>query len=169
MWGQIAAATIGYLGQKKANQANSAQAARSMDFQRETAQNAHQWEVEDLKKAGLNPLLSGTGGKGASASGGAQAKIENTANSALTSKLLNAQVNKLDAETAAVQGGVPAKTFGTDFMDWLGSAYQGSATKNLLDKWNDYTATQNNSAKQGYNKNKKLQIYINKSKEELAK
>jgi hypothetical protein len=169
MWGQIAAATIGYLGQKKANQANSAQAARSMDFQRETAQNAHQWEVEDLKKAGLNPLLSGTGGKGASASGGAQAKIENTANSALTSKLLNAQVNKLDAETAAVQGGVPAKTFGTDFMDWLGSAYQGSATKNLLDKWNDYTATQNNSAKQGYNKNQKLRVYINKSKEDLAK
>lgn len=38
-------------------------------YQKEFAQNAHQWEVEDLKKAGLNPILS-AGGGGASASGG---------------------------------------------------------------------------------------------------
>jgi hypothetical protein len=169
MLGSLISGGLGLLGQRSANKANSAQAARSMAFQKEMAQNAHQYEVADLKKAGLNPLLSATGGKGASASGGAQAKIESTANSAMASKLINAQVNKLNAETSAVQGGIPAKTFGTDFMDWLGEAYQGSATKNLLDKWNDYTATQNNSAKQGYNKNKKLRIYINKSKEDLAK
>ena len=30
-------------------------------FQREMAQNAHQWEIEDLKKSGLNPVLSATG------------------------------------------------------------------------------------------------------------
>jgi hypothetical protein len=169
MLGSLISGGLSLLGQRSANKANSAQAARSMEFQREMAKNAHQYEVADLKKAGLNPLLSATGGKGASASGGAQAKIESTANSAMASKLINAQVNKLNAETSAVQGGIPAKTFGTDFMDWLGSAYQGSATKNLLDKWNDYTATQNNSAKQGYNKNKQLKIYINKSKEDLAK
>lgn len=37
-------------------------------YQKEFAQNAHQWEVEDLKKAGLNPVLSAN--SGASASGG---------------------------------------------------------------------------------------------------
>jgi hypothetical protein len=160
---------LGFLGQRSANKANSAQAARSMEFQREMAKNAHQYEVADLKKAGLNPLLSGTGGKGASASGGAQAKIENEANSAMTSRLLNAQINKLNAETSAVQGGIPAKTFGTDFMDWLGKAYQGSATKTMLDRWSDYTSEQNNSARKSYNRNKRLEININKSKENLAK
>ena len=39
-------------------------------FQKEFAQNAHQWEMADLKAAGLNPALTATGGSGASASGG---------------------------------------------------------------------------------------------------
>lgn len=39
---------------------------QSVAAQRTMAQNAHQWEVEDLRKAGLNPVLS-AGGKGASA------------------------------------------------------------------------------------------------------
>lgn len=45
-------------------------AAVNHAYQKEFTQNAHQWEMEDLKKAGLNPALTATGGAGASASGG---------------------------------------------------------------------------------------------------
>jgi len=46
---------------------------QNLKFQREMAQNAHQYEVKDLLAAGLNPILSAN--KGASASGGSQIPI----------------------------------------------------------------------------------------------
>lgn len=42
----------------------------NFEQQKYFAQNAHQMEMEDLRKAGLNPALTATGGSGASASGG---------------------------------------------------------------------------------------------------
>lgn len=45
-------------------------AAINHAYQKEFAQNAHQWEMQDLQKAGYNPALTATGGSGASAAGG---------------------------------------------------------------------------------------------------
>lgn len=47
-------------------------ADRSNEFTREQLQNRHQWEVDDLRKAGLNPILSahGTPSIGSSAQAG---------------------------------------------------------------------------------------------------
>lgn len=38
----------------------------SWKHQKEVMKNRHQWEVEDMRKAGLNPILSATGGSGVS-------------------------------------------------------------------------------------------------------
>lgn len=49
---------------------NSALANMSYQHQKEFAQNAHQWEIEDLKKAGLNPIISAGGSSAGSIAGG---------------------------------------------------------------------------------------------------
>lgn len=75
--GSGAAAYVGYKNQEaanktnvelqnSANQANLEAAKMNNQTQLDIAKHAHQYEVEDLKAAGLNPVLTATGGQGAS-------------------------------------------------------------------------------------------------------
>lgn len=66
--GSAAGALVGGIGEyfatSSANALQQSMFNKQMAFNREVMQNRHQWEVEDLKKAGLNPLLSATTGTG---------------------------------------------------------------------------------------------------------
>lgn len=72
MWGAIANAVGNLVGAyadrqearhsaKQQYTYNSWLQQQNIDFQREMAKNAHQYEIEDLKKSGLNPVISAMG------------------------------------------------------------------------------------------------------------
>ena len=66
--GAVAGGLINAVGGIWANNQNSAAAALDRDFQREVLKNRNQWQAEDLKKAGINPILTAGSPSGATAS-----------------------------------------------------------------------------------------------------
>lgn len=81
----------------KANSAAFEMQANSINAQREFMQNRHQWEVEDLRRAGLNPILSATNSAGGSISG-ATANVTAPDISGALNKIANSAFAKKQAE-----------------------------------------------------------------------
>lgn len=123
--GGLVGAGLSIRGAKRQNEMAAQIAERQMQFQREVMQNRYQWQVDDLRKAGLNPILA-TGLSAGMASGasyqpeneysGAAAGIISAIGKALAvreqrnkDKLADAQAALLDAQRRDVEAKTSAE------------------------------------------------------------
>ncbi|AXH73751.1 MAG: DNA pilot protein [Microviridae sp.] len=111
MWPALIAGALttgaSLFGGSSANAMNRREAQKSRDFTERMSSTAHQREVKDLRAAGLNPILSATGGSGSSTPSGATAQQSDAVTPAVTSGVNSAisiirtlaEANKTMAET----------------------------------------------------------------------
>lgn len=91
------------------NSASEGMQANNIAWQREQLQNKHQWEVEDLRKAGLNPILSAANASSAVSAGSPQGanpdiKLSKTLEALSNSALMQKQedIAEYDAQTRRI-------------------------------------------------------------------
>lgn len=105
-WSGIGSSLVGLVGgifgQSQANRANRDLAQEQMNFQKHMSDSAHQREVNDLRAAGLNPILSANAG--ASSPPGAMATMQNEItpgiSSAIEARRLSKEIDAVGSQVA---------------------------------------------------------------------
>lgn len=119
----IVGAGLAYKGAREANTMNRELAQNQMDFQERMSNTAYQRSMEDMKKAGLNPMLAFNQG-GASSPSGAKAEMVNeytgAVNSAMQAKQVAAQTAQLKAMTDLMKADLPERERAGEIYDGKG-------------------------------------------------
>lgn len=93
-WAFLAPIIASIVGAIVQGQQNKNQAASAERWSAAQSGSAHQREVTDLRAAGLNPMLSGTGGQGATTTPGIPASVPDVLGGAVSSGLQAARLKQ---------------------------------------------------------------------------
>lgn len=93
-WAFLAPLIASVVGAIITGQQNKNQAASAQRWSAAQSATAHQREVADLREAGLNPMLSGTGGQGASTTPGIPASVPDALGAGVSSGMQAARLKQ---------------------------------------------------------------------------
>lgn len=145
MLGSLISAGASLVGGHLANTSAKKAATTQMQFQEYMSSTAHQREVEDLKAAGLNPLLS-VGGSGASSPAGAsytpQDIISPAVNSAQAATRLKADIKNLEQTNENLKSANEKTKADTVSTTWNNALNKAAIEKTRADIHNNNLSTQ---------------------------
>lgn len=105
-FGGLISGGLSYMGATSANAANAEQAQLNRDFQERMRATQYQTSVDDLKKAGLNPMLAYQNGGAGNVSGAVAAPYQNALGQGVSSSLQArqniAQVQNLEEQNKLI-------------------------------------------------------------------